>query len=347
MLRCGSGGRLVFALALSACAADAEGEGSPTGGIDGDPGTSGAGDGSGGTDDGSDGGGGGDGDGGGDDGDGTADDTGADGGSTGDAGSDTGDDGDPGGSASPGCGQPPPGSPPSSVMVGGETRTFIVDVPAGYSEQIAYPLIFGWHGTGHQGANAKQQMRLLEAAGGQAIVVYPNGSAGAPVWQFPGGAGVTSPQRDLSFFDEMVAALGDLYCINGDRIFSTGFSQGAFFSNALGCERPWAVRGIAPVGGGGPWSCNPVAMSAMVIIGTTDYVSGEGNSYGYGNSAQRSRDFWLEGSGCGTSTTPVAPSPCVAYDCPGDTPVHFCEFVGGHQWWSQASTGMVEFFFAL
>jgi len=248
---------------------------------------------------------------------------------------------------SAGCGQPPPPTPLSSVSVGGEQRTFILDLPAGYSEDIAYPLVFGWHGTNHQGANAKQQMRLLEASGNSAVVVYPNGGQQAPVWEFPGGVGVTDPLRDIRFFDAMVEALGDAYCLDGERIFSTGFSQGAFFSNALGCTRPWAVRGIAPVAGGGPWQCDPTAMAAMIIVGASDPIANENGDYGYENSAQRSRDFWLEGGGCGTTTTPVDPSPCVAYDCPDETPVHFCEFAGAHEWWSAASQGIWVFFAGL
>jgi poly(3-hydroxybutyrate) depolymerase len=186
-------------------------------------------------------------------------------------------------------------------------------------------------------------MQLHQTAQGQAFVIYPDGGTSAPVWQFPGGANVTDPQRDLNFFDAMVELVGDQYCIDGNHIFSTGFSQGAFFSNALGCERPWMVAGIAPVGGGGPWQCSPAAMAAMVIIGTADDVSGANNPYGYENSAQKSRDFWLDGNGCAQTTTPFDPSPCVAYDCP-DRPVVYCEFNGGHTWWANASVAMMLFF---
>jgi poly(3-hydroxybutyrate) depolymerase len=269
------------------------------------------------------------------------------GGSTGgDASTTSGDGGHPP-NHSAGCGEDPPATPLSSVSVSGQQRTFILDLPAGYSSDVAYPLVFGWHGTNHQGANAKQQMRLLEASGNSAVVVYPNGGQQAPVWEFPGGVGVTDPLRDIRFFDAMVEALGDAYCLDGERIFSTGFSQGAFLSNALGCARPWALRGIAPVAGGGPWQCDPAPLAAMIVVGSSDPIAHEDGDYGYENSAQRSRDFWLQGGGCGATTTPVDPSPCVAYDCPAETPVHFCEFAGGHQWWSAASQGMWAFFSGL
>jgi poly(3-hydroxybutyrate) depolymerase len=227
--------------------------------------------------------------------------------------------------------------------VDGESRTFIIQVPGGYDPNTSYPLVLGWHGTGHQGADAQAQMQLFEAAGGTALVVYPNGGAQAPVWSFPGGANVVDEQRDLDFFDALVEFVGDQYCVDGDRIFSTGFSQGAFFSNALGCERPWVVDGIAPVGGGGPWICGATQMAAMIIIGSGDDVSGVNNPYGYGNSAQMSRDFWLDGNGCTQTTAPFDPSPCVAYDCP-DRPVVYCEFNGGHTWWGNATAGMLSFF---
>lgn len=253
--------------------------------------------------------------------------------------------GGPEGNPSPGCGLPP-APPPSSVSVDGSARSFILELPVDYDQNRSYPLIFGWHGTGHQAADARAQMRLMDAAQSQAIIVYPNGAKSPPVWQIPGGAGVTQPDRDIRFFDALVQLVGDEYCVDGSRIFSTGFSQGAYLSNALGCERPWVLRGIAPVAGGGPWGCDPSPMSAMVIIGKGDAIAHENGDYGYNNSAQRSRDFWLQGSGCAQTNIPADPYPCVRHDCPEDTPVLFCEHPGGHGWWKQASTGMMWFFSA-
>jgi poly(3-hydroxybutyrate) depolymerase len=245
---------------------------------------------------------------------------------------------------SPGCGSAPPGVKPSAIQAHGMQRTFVLDVPPDYDPDHAYPLVFGWHGTGHQGANAQQQMQLMQIAQNQVIAVYPNGSSSAPVWQFPGGASVTDPQRDLALFDALVNELGSAYCVDGNMIFSTGFSQGAYLSNSLGCERANVLRGIAPVAGGGPWSCNPAPMAAFVVVGKSDSVAHENGPYGYANSAQRSRDFWLQGGGCSSASSPSNPSPCVLYDCPEENPVVFCEHVGGHTWWSQATIGMMAFF---
>ena len=44
---------------------------------------------------------------------------------------------------------------------------------------------------------------------------------------------------------------------------------------------------------------------------------------------EKSRDHWLGENGCGTTTKPFDPAPCVAYDGCTD-PVVFCAFNGDH-----------------
>ena len=56
--------------------------------------------------------------------------------------------------------------------------------------------------------------------------------------------------RDLAFVTRLLDQLERTYCIDRARIFSTGFSNGAFFSNILGCTMADRFAAIAPVGGG-------------------------------------------------------------------------------------------------
>jgi polyhydroxybutyrate depolymerase len=251
---------------------------------------------------------------------------------------------DPPPTGGPGCGASPPNVVPSLVESFGDVRTFVLDVPADYDPEHAYPVIFGWHGTGHQGADARAQMGLLAATGGQAIVVYPDGDLDAPVWQFPGGAGVTDPDRDILLFDVLLDMLDELYCIDRGRVFATGFSQGAYLTNALACARPDMIRAIAPVAGGGPWQCAGSPMAARIVVGSDDPIAGPQSQYGYDNSALLSRDFWLAKNGCVDMSTPTSPEPCARYVCPPGLAVDYCEFVGGHVWWSQATEAAVSFF---
>jgi polyhydroxybutyrate depolymerase len=56
------------------------------------------------------------------------------------------------------------------------------------------------------------------------------------------------------------------------------------------------------------------------------------------------RDFWIDRATCKLPTMPTPPSPCVAYTCPTDAPVHYCQHAGGHEWPSFASAAAVAFF---
>ena len=58
-----------------------------------------------------------------------------------------------------------------------------------------------------------------------------------------GGAGWENPNgRDVTFTDDMLAAISDDLCIDTSRVFTTGFSFGAGMSVALACVRPDKFR---------------------------------------------------------------------------------------------------------
>ena len=60
---------------------------------------------------------------------------------------------------------------------------------------------------------------------------------------------------------------------------------------------------------------------------------------------QEALDVFRERNQCQEQTTPVTPSPCVAYQgCAAGAPVHYCEFPGGHSVPSFASEAVWNFF---
>ena len=139
------------------------------------------------------------------------------------------------------------------------------------------PLVYVWHGFG---AKHDAMQRSFSNTLGFAISVYPRGlersferfgNIARPGWQIQsddfGG-------RDLKFFDVLHKALMDTGCVDESRVTSTGFSNGALFSNVLGCARADRLAGIAPLSGGGPGlseTCtSPVP--ALVVHGTKDRV---------------------------------------------------------------------------
>jgi poly(3-hydroxybutyrate) depolymerase len=242
------------------------------------------------------------------------------------------------------CGNAAPtGRLDRTIDVGGTTRTYILDVPGAYDPDRAYPIIFAWHGRTGTAALARAYFGIDDLAGADALIVYPQG---LPVTADPNDTGweLTPNGRDVAFFDAMLAAVQGEYCTG--RVYSMGHSFGGYMSNSLGCYRggtgPSDVRAIAPIAGGGPFGSCQDPISAVVIHGMQDMVV----PFSEGVSA---RDRWLGAAACGTSSSPIAPAPCVEYSgCTAGLAVRWCahdETAGaGHGWPSWAAQAAWELF---
>lgn len=146
--------------------------------------------------------------------------------------------------------------------VEGVTREALVRVPDKIPAGGA-PLVFAFHGHGGAMRQASRSFPIHEKWP-EAIVVYPQGlptvgqltdpkgeKAG---WQ--GRAGLEG-DRDLKFFDAMLADLRKRYAVDAKRVYSTGHSNGGGFTYLLWAERGEAFAAMAPsaslIGRGGGW----------------------------------------------------------------------------------------------
>ncbi len=127
--------------------------------------------------------------------------------------------------------------------VDGVVREALIALPA-KAKSAPAPLVFGFHGHGGNMNNAAR-MYQIHTLWPEAIVVYPQGlntpgqltdpEGKRAGWQ--GAAGLQG-DRDLKFFDVMLATLEKEYKVDTKRIYSTGHSNGGGFSYLL-----WAERG--------------------------------------------------------------------------------------------------------
>ncbi len=127
--------------------------------------------------------------------------------------------------------------------VDGVAREALVYVPASAKTNAA-PVVFAFHG---HGGNMRNTVRTfnIHTLWPEAIVVYPQGlntpgrltdpEGKKPGWQHGVGA---QGDRDLKFFDAMLASLKKDYKVDAKRIYSTGHSNGGGFTYLL-----WATRG--------------------------------------------------------------------------------------------------------
>ena len=227
------------------------------------------------------------------------------------------------------------GPVPRTVTVGGLEREYVVHLPPGYDGAEPAPLVVNLHGFGGDIAGQDTATDLPDAAGDRGyIVVTPQGAPldvpddspaaasaagfeGVAFWNFfgsdPGEVtvnGVTVPLADLAtddvgFIDALLDALTDEYCIDADRVFSTGMSNGAGMSTTLACELGGRFAAIAPVAGvnlsGACPGDDPV--SVLAIHGDADAIAGyDGSSlmgFDLGNPSVPDRmEAWASFDGC-------------------------------------------------
>jgi poly(3-hydroxybutyrate) depolymerase len=223
---------------------------------------------------------------------------------------------------SPGCGKTGAATGQLTklpIMVGGQRRTYELSVPTGYTGSTPLALVFAWHGANIDGETARRFFNVEDSAGDAAIVVYPDGSQVG--WDASAGS------SDLQVYPTLRDALLSSYCIDPQRIFSTGHSTGAVFTNVLGCLYGDSLRAIAPVEGTPPTGTCAGKVAAIIVHGQNDPLIPIAQG-------QATRDFFLKQNGCSMLTSTWAAQPaCVEYQgCSSDLPLLWCVHDEGHSW---------------
>jgi len=138
------------------------------------------------------------------------------------------------------------------LSVDGLPRVAYAYIPAD-SAKTSRPIIFAFHGHGGTMKTAARQFEC-EKYWPEAIVVYPQGldtprkltdpEGKKTGWQ--GGIGDMA-DRDLKFFDALLAYLKGKYSIDEKRIYSTGHSNGGEFTYLLWAARGELLAAVAPI----------------------------------------------------------------------------------------------------
>ena len=189
-------------------------------------------------------------------------------------------------------------------------RPVFIHTPPAFDANADYPVLFVFHGNGSNEPNDIAQSSIPQHAemvgSGAYIGVYPQGYLNS--WNL---GQELSNADDVAFVSHIVAQLTLTEGINPNRIFASGFSNGAGLTQHLAVQtnlfQAVAPMATALVVGNEPTSETPVR-SILQIHGTSDdicpYEGGANNPTGHDfYSSEQSIALWAEHNGCDSTPT--------------------------------------------
>ena len=194
------------------------------------------------------------------------------------------------------------------------------------------PLVFNFHGLYMSASGHRTYSDLVDPAFDRGmIVVHPQGHGRS--WNAGGccGQAVRDEIDDVQFVRDMIAAIDASYCIDADRIHTTGFSNGGHMSHRLACEMSDVFASSAPVSGYVYVVCDPARpIPIHHTHGTADFIVPYGP-------AENDIEEWAAREGCDPTPSTYydeGRASCIRYDgCEGGSVIELCTLQGtGHSW---------------
>lgn len=153
----------------------------------------------------------------------------------------------------------------------------------------------------------------------QKIVVYPNGLGGS--WAGPTYHTASTVQEDIQFVADIIADLKSYVCVDEEKMFATGMSNGGGFIVTLACDPLGSTLFKAYASHSGAFytdvngpenNCNPspsaLPLRLMEIHGgndsTVNYAGGQGDG-GLEPAIPDWLDWWVERNGCEGKTEEI------------------------------------------
>lgn len=148
-----------------------------------------------------------------------------------------------------------PGDHERKLKVDDLDRRYFVHVPPNLDPQQSVPVVLIFHGAGMNGRMMPGFCGMNDKAdAADFVAVYPNGTGVAELLLVFNAAGTPekpygSRADDVKFVGALLDDLGTVLRIDSDRVYATGFSNGAMLCYRLAAEIPDRIAAIAPVSG--------------------------------------------------------------------------------------------------
>lgn len=196
----------------------------------------------------------------------------------------------------------------SSITVQGRDRTALEIAPAQVAPGTRLPVVVVLHGLG---VNAQAMSRTADWRGAVArdgfLAVFPQGVSDS--WNL----GPCCPPANLlgvpdrAYLDALVAELVARDDVDAERMYLTGFSNGALMVYRYACDRPEVFAAVAPMAGSNVTGCAPPQpVSLLHQHGDADLVVPYGGGIGLGSlvssapfpAVRSSVGAWAAADGC-------------------------------------------------
>ena len=229
--------------------------------------------------------------------------------------------------------------------VDGVKREALVHLPEKPSSTQPAPLVFVFHGHGGSMQNARRSFHL-HTLWPDAIVVYPQGlktpgrltdpEGRRAGWQSRAG---DQADRDLKFFDAMLADLQDKQSVDAGRIFATGHSNGGGFTYLLWATRGDKLAAVAPSAA----ATSPASFRQMKPKPVL-HLAGEKDALVRFTWQERTMEALRRLNGCGPGKPWDGEPLGTRYESKAGTPVVTFIHPGGHRFPTGAPGVIVKFF---
>lgn len=217
-----------------------------------------------------------------------------------------------------------------NIQSSGQSRSFILRIPDGYSNTRAYRLIIGYHwrggtmndvASGGSSGASWAYYGMQEQSSNSAILVAPQGI---------GNGWPNSNGQDITLTDDIVRMIENDLCVDTTQLFAMGFSYGGGMSYAIACARANVFRAVVVYSGANLSGCSggtqPIGYFGIHGISDNVLNISQGRSL---------RDTFVRNNGC-AAQNPAEPAPgsgrhiTTTYSCRAGFPVQWAAFDGGH-----------------
>lgn len=238
-----------------------------------------------------------------------------------------------------------PGETKRTIDVGGVQRSYLLHVPPSYGGDAPVPLVLDWHGLFLSGELQRALSGYAELADREGfIVAFPDGIDAA--WNVGPCCTTSREVDDIAFARALVAEIESLGCIDPERVYSAGYSNGGGMTYNLACHASDLFAAFAPAAfdllAADEQPCQPSRPVTIIAFRGRDdfivpYAGGPSNPPNglpvtiHFRGAEATFAFWKEANGC--TGTPTMANGCETYEnCAAGVTTTLCrtDGIGGH-----------------